>query len=370
MTASNSDSSLPQWQRFLLISPVIILISLSLLAYAWSNDQGLSIDELGFLKRTPDDQLAINFGQKILILDKSKENFELIDLEKHGYNMHGDFHFFGNGDVLIYHGAPELSLFEGLFRFMRFQQEAATPRSAEEGFYRCARNHFSCQRFAESMPALQTSFGLAMDWTRDITYVSNTPGFSLYAFDGNGEMISMKTDELKFPNQMLFVNDGLWVADTNHHRIIEMNLKEGAFVGVGQSILARFDHDYQWPTNMLELDEERWIMIANASMRDARIKRLGKNFEAEVHLPSEADVLGMVLWNEQVWVSDLRHQAIYSIHPSGVGLEALDLAQLSEWVDHELSVRTYYERLSQFCLLLLGISILCGFVVAMKLESR
>ncbi len=370
MNASTPDPVLPQWQRLLLISPILLLTALSLLAYAWSNQQSLDIDELGFLKRTNDNQLAINFGQKILVVDESQEHIELIDVEKHGYSMHGDFHFFSNGDLLIYHGAPELSLFEGLFRFMRFKQPEAAPRGSEEGFYRCTRADFSCQRFAQSMPALQTSFGLAMDWSRNITYVSNTPGFSLYAFDEQGEMISMRSDDLKFPNQILFADDRLWVADTNHHRIVEMSLDEGTFTGVSSTKIARFDHEHRWPTNIAILGNEHWVTIADSSMRFARIKRLSENGDAEVHLPADADLLGMVHWNDRVWVSDLNHQAIYSIHPSGVGYEALNLPRLNEWRDHELSVRSYYERLSQFCLLLLGICLVCGFLVAIKLESR
>ncbi len=370
---SSRPSALPKWLRFILISPIIALMIASIMAFAWANDKALSLGHFGFIKTTPQGQMAFTYDQSIMFVNREKQLSQQMDMAALGLNIHGDLDFFSNGDVLVYHGAKAFSLLEGLFHFLRFQSRAGAPTLGEEGFYRCETSNLSCSRFARGFPAQQASFGVSIDRTNDTVYVTDTSAFSLYKISESGEWVLSDLTDLKFPNKMAVEADGLWLADTNHHRIVKVK-KDGPEFGLEiDSREATLDQVHRWPSNLVRVGNEWWVSIADGGMGSGRIKRLPAGAEtlSEVILPEGSDALGLVFWQGAVWVTDFRLQALYQISLDGRKVETANLGRgFQDKLDLVAQEEAYYQQLSQFCLIAFVLFILAGCGVALKLEPK
>jgi hypothetical protein len=130
---------------------------------------------------------------------------------------------------------------------------------------------------AESLN-LEGSFELAADSDRSHVYVAHTSRHAIYLFDGDGHRLATSDTpgQYKFPHRPQVDADGtLYVADTNHHRLLAIEREPDRFGEVVRTLdtrtsLAKVGREYPIAHRRLP-DGTWWVVIADNRLQFADI---------------------------------------------------------------------------------------------------
>lgn len=344
----------------------------ALAIYLYANQAKLDIDRYGFF-RTVDHSLVLQFGQHLVWLDKQGREKKSYDLGQLGVTAEGDYDFFRNGEVLVYNRQVEPGMLHALARLLRLQKHALSPSEAADGLYRCDLQTNGCKRFAAQLPALDSSFRLAIDRQDDTVYLADTPAFKLYKLSPSGETLAASgTETFKFPNQLVLTGEELWLADTNHHRLVSVSTHSNSFAEVGESFAAELEGEYRWPHQIAYDGEGWWVNIADNGMANGRIVHFSRSGERgiSIDLPGTADPLGLAYWQRSLWVADFAEPVLERYAPDGSALPAAISPTLDQVSAQSRSDYAYYQSLGYvglagFLLVMSG-----GFAAAWRLEKQ
>lgn len=146
---------------------IIIGSSLTLGFKFYMDHQAISVDRPSLIKTTPNNQVAIIFGNSIFFINAFNKISTVFNFDDNNLKLLGDFDFFSNGDLLIYSSHEDPSLWQNIATFNRKQETRNEQAIGDNGFYRCTIQTKRCQKFIINVPAFHSTFRLVIDRQTD-----------------------------------------------------------------------------------------------------------------------------------------------------------------------------------------------------------
>lgn len=359
--------------KSLLAGVAIVLLALaSGLGWYLGNQQKLEAASYGFIHEQAD-QLVVNFGQTLVWLNAYGEEQAAVNFSDLGIQAEGDFEFFANGDLLVYHRATKPSLWKNIKRYHRVKEHAVEKPVASDGFYRCQLDIRRCQRFGVSLPAINGSFRLAVDTRDDSVYLAHTAAFKLYKIGSTGGILAESdSTNFKFPNQLWFANDQLWVADTNNHRLAQLSVKTERFAEVEQEFNTSLDRRHRWPHQFASNGETFWVNIADGGMANGRIGIYSRDGKAQGELTAAQgkDPIAVYWWQDVLWLADFSEPLLERISTEGDVLADVSAPTLERLAAQSDGQKIAGAKLSQLGGIAFVVVMLLGFTAAWLLERQ
>lgn len=358
--------------KALVVAAIVIGSLLSLGVKFWADGQATAIEGPSFMVDTPQGDLAIMAGQSIYFVDSLGKTRRSIDLNAEGLQTHGDYDFFSNGDLLIYHSNAEQGFVQSIETFVRARQTRLDPPVEGEGLYRCNGLAQDCRLFSPELPAFYTSFRIFIDRSKDDVFVADTSRFKLYRLNSAGKIIASSDKGLKFPNQILLENNRLYVANTNHHsiKILDPSINDFAQeLGNHEAIL---NSKHRWPSQLASTDKNWWVIIADNNMNRGRLQLFDKSWQKLLSpkLEHDADPLGIVSFANQVWISDWSNFKISRFSIDGKPLGLLANRQLEKHFVQAKTEIAYYQMIAMAGLVAFVTVFVLGCLAAFVLEKE
>ncbi len=351
---------------------IVILSILSMGTKFWADAEALSFHGPSFMRVTPKGHLAIVIGRTIYVVDKKGLTKQIIDLESVGIQNHGDFDFFKNGDLLIYHGASEFSFIESIERFLRRKEERQDTPTGNVGLLRCNNEGKNCEKFSSELPAFHSSFRLNIDRKTDTVYIADTPRFALYKLSEEGGILATKKDGFKFPNQILLHEEKLYVANTNYNAVKIVHAETEKFGEEISSHKTKVSRDNIWPSQLLVTQDKWWVMIAGDGMSDGRLQIYNNDWETiySPKLDIAADPMGIVFFADEILAADWSNFKIYRFDQSGKRMPDFKNKEIDILFNDANQKILFYKSISFYGLIAFIIVVIFGFIAAYKVDRK
>jgi len=242
------------------------------------------------------------------------------------YDLVGDFAFFSNGDLLIRRGEYKPKFAESLRRFMR-QADANPPlnHSQTTGLVRCKLESSKCKLFStdeeNSHLDFHSAFHIAMDWSTDTVYISDTDRHTLRKYSSDGTPLAIKEHGVRYPNQITLHKNKLLLADTNHHAIQEVETVNETFGSI--LVSHKVNHESlkqaRWPFAFAQVGNQWWVNNMQGNMQNGSIVVFSDtwDFVKALSLPEKADPIDIAVLEQQVLISDLANIRIHVLNHAG-----------------------------------------------------
>lgn len=185
-------------------------------------------------------------------------------------------------------------------------------------------------------------FGLTADPSGQRVFVADTTSWELLELDASARMTRRAPLLFRFPNKLDWSEQGLWVADTNNHRLARVSTGAASFGEVLETIpvprrparkKSLFDRvltmlglatgpgdDFDWPIAFTRTPQGNVFVInSNTDFNATRVEMLdgaGKRIKT-VMLPKSADSLDIEHDGERALIADFKGFAIHTIGLDG-----------------------------------------------------
>jgi len=360
--------------RSLHVAITIVTAALaSFIVWQTGEQQKFAIDNFGFFKKQQDN-LVVQYGQKLFWLDADKQLTRELDSNELGLKVVGDYDFFSNGDLLVYHRKQPLTLLGNIKVYLRISSDKLTNPSiteGDDGFYRCQLLNKQCQRFGYQLPLIERGFRVVINQTDDTVYLADTSAFHLYKISQYGRLLASQAG-FSFPNQLSVDSNKLWLADTNHHSIVAMSLETDSFA----SQLSRFetlpDEIHQFPHQFVLSGDNIWVNIADNSMSNGLIQQYNRGGEliTTAELQHISDPTSMLIWQNNLLVADFITAQIEQFNLKGQSLGLFVIPALKELLVQRERQWEQGQLISQSGQLAFTITLILGFISAWKLDAK
>jgi len=293
------------------VASLVILFFVSLIAaWAYFNSQALFVDSPSFVKLNGKGNPVFLLGNRLYETTPEGEDVHTLSFETLGIDRTlGDFDFFSNGDVLLYAASRETGLLENLQTFFRMEGSQNPEASRNEGFYRCAFYVGRCKPFGRALPAFQRGFRLTID-PDDNVYIADTSRHRLFKTNRLGEKVATLNDGLRFPNDLYWENDTLWIVNTNHHEVLAIKTTTTDF---GES-LSRFKPNIpgrNFPSDFARSERNWYVLSMDNSMQNGKLGRLnqdGQALEVADTIERGADLTTVTHIGNRLVLADAKHR--------------------------------------------------------------
>ena len=351
---------------------ILLFFGALLGAKFWAGQQALMVPHLGRMHPHPDGRIFVQLGVELYAFDSEDGPGERFDLNEIGIaEMVGDFAFFNNGDLLIRKGPYDPGLLENLRRFFRLSNRQPEIADGDEvGLFRCRLETAQCEPFGPRMLNLNSAFHLTLDPATQWVFLADTSRHRLLLFAPDGEELDRFAQGLKFPNQILFRDGHLYVANTNHHALSSIEITESGFGRKEQDIpvdpAPARTAGQTWPMSMLLHDGLWWVINGDNSLARGGLYLIDDDgaFVRRLELPLDADPMEIVALKEQVLVADFSYDRIYRFDAAGEPLPDFDLPLLTQRLGQLAERRIHYRRLDSVFSWLLIAALGVGFAAA------
>ena len=211
-----------------------------------------------------------------------------------------------------------------------------------------------------------------IDRKTDEVYIADTPRFVLYKLNRNGKLLAENTQQLKFPNQVVLKDNHLYVANTNYHqvKIVSANTKTfGEQISSHRTIL---EGEHRWPAQLVSTGDLWWVVITDNAMSHGRINVYDNGWQKKFspELPQNADPMGIVLFNDEVWLADWTKFQIYRFNPDGSPLANFSNLEFDNAFSRWRQDTHYYQSIANYALATFIILLVLGIIAAFRLEKR
>lgn len=349
-------------------------------AVYWAYANASEVPRLTHLRLDPEGRPYALLGTELHRFDREGAHIAQIDLTRLGvYSQIGGFGFFANGDLLVRQGGDDRSFWFNLQRYLRHTN--TTPDTgvpgAEGGLIRCNLASGRCLPFGDPPLHLNDAFHLEVDWSSDRVFLAASSRHRIQEFAPSGQRLAQLEQGLRFPNQMVYRDGSLYLANTNRHEISVFDTTgdglerrpESSFrtdpngAGLGQHV---------WPSALLLLDREIWVINADNGMANG----LGLRFSPQGKLlgrlpaPEGADLFSLIRLGDQVLASDYANNRIQRFGLDGSYLGPFDAGALDQRIAALESQRAERRRWMQILIGLFVAALAAGTVVGVRQQIR
>ena len=217
-------------------------------------------------------------------------------------------------------------------------------------------------------------FGLAIDPAGERTVVADTTSWDLLELDSRGNMIRRAPRLFRFPNKVKWGAQGLWVADTNNHRLAKIDTSPNKFGAVQQAVPIPKgpNDDFIWPVSFAQATSNTWFVInSNTDFNASRVDILDQHGARvkSVALPAGADSLDMDSDGQRVLIADFKGFAIHAADLNGNSVTSFGSAEFKQDMAALAQARGQYQLLAYIGLGMMG-CVLIGLLVVSRLDSN
>ena len=239
----------------------------------------------------------------------------------------------------------------------------------DTGLWRCSPliNH-SAEPLEEIL-----SFALAPEHGR--LYLASQDSHQIKAYDPDGrELYTMKVPKgLKYPNDMQWLGSNrLLVADTNHHRVIELeDLGEGE-ARLQQQIEAGNELGHKgrdWPTAVKRDDEgATWVINSNGMLSDGDLIYYNAAGVAQhmIDLEVESELSALAIYPGGVMVSEWESQKLFLVNGIDFSITRFGGDQLQDEMRRISGQRLYWQRVYYIgvglCMVFVSLALFAGYL--------
>lgn len=337
---------------------LMLAIVACVFAVGWANGEAVKLSGPSNVQQGPNGNIYVVVNKEIYILDASGTSKRHIKLTDFGIQDGTTWlQVLNNGELLI--GDYEA-----------------------ESIKRCNLNTLRCNNLDGSTGApveFSNSFQFYMDENRQRIYATDTLKHSIYILDTNGKLLT-SADGFKYPNRPFISDDGLlYVADTNHHRIVKIDVSDDRFsedkwqfkvtndvgrAGRNFPIIARQDHRGSW-----------WVINAKDSANglasgDLIIYDAQGIPQKRIDLGDDSEPTHILLFNDKVLVSDVENYRIASISPRGEVIGNFGDQKFFSYLDSLQSSKAFYSYIKIAAYAGLGISVLLALGLALYANKQ
>lgn len=318
-----------------LVAACIILCALLVVGFKfWADGKTQALPRPSLLQPHPDGGVVVQAGLSLYHVSPSQLLTEALDLAQ--FNIRetmGDFAFFANGDLLIRTDTTRRGVAENLQTLARSTENEIAPGVETNHLSRCSLATRRCEAFSDDLPSFTRTFRLFIDWTDDSVYVADTSRHRIFKLDASGKLLQQKGG-FKFPNQLRVQDGKLWLADTNHNRIVALSPEDSGFGNEHSSHPTKIgDSGWRWPIAFVKVGTQWWTNVAGANLTDGRVLIYDDawKFVKEIDLPPNSDPVGLELLGKDILISDRENIRVYRYSQQGdrlTDLAAEDLANV------------------------------------------
>jgi len=343
---------------------VIVMSVMTIGVWMWGSGQAKQYGGPAELLTAPSGHIYIQMQNILLEHDaegRFVERHDLSDLKVE--QMLGTVRFFSNGDILLRRGADSRTTLDKIRAYLRLSNETTlNPERAQTGLYRCNLETDTCTPFGPETIDFAAAFGLYIDPSDDVVYISDTSRHVLRKFSANGSNLGEAGSGLRFPNQLLVHDGRLLVADTNHHRIRIVETDTEIF---GQEIssidvvpTAARKNQQTWPSHFARIGNTWWVNNMRSSMSDGGIYIFDRDwvFKRKLDLPDGADPIAIMAFSGGVLISDWNNDRVYQLTATGQLTGDFQSPGLQDLVAESVTLRWQYQTYAwlavvAFCLI-------------------
>jgi len=291
----------------------------------WGTGQAKEYGGPAGLTVNPDNHLFIQINNQLIEHDQNGVFVRRHNLGELGVELLlGGTAFFSNGDILLRRGPDTRTLWDNIRAYQRkTNQSPLTPDAEGAGLYRCNLESGNCSSFADPAIDLKSAFSAFIEPGTDVVYISDSSRHLVRKYSANGVELAPPAEGFRFPNQLM-INDGvLLVADTNHHRIRAVELRDAEF-GVERFTASvvpgeASGNDQRWPSHFVRAGDKWWVNNMKTGMNYGGIYAFDDDwrFTGRIDLPDLQDPIGLVRFNNEVLISDWYGDRVHRVSLSG-----------------------------------------------------
>jgi len=340
------DTKLHPVVAILVICAVLLAVSI----WTWANGSAKSIGGPSELIVDPEGHLYIQMQNQLLEHEADGTFIRRHDLSTLGVDaVIGALAFFPDGDLLLRLGRDDRTFFDKLRAFLRWKNtRSVVPADVATGLHRCNLTTGSCRPFGPEAIDFKAAYGVLIDGNSGHVYIADTTRHVLRKFDTSGRQIAGPAVGFRFPNHLVLQDGSLLVADTNHHRIARVDPSTGTFgrqLGAFDIAPAAANAGGQtWPSHLERVADSWWVNNMTAAMDDGGIYRFDNDwkFAGKVDLPAGADPISLIVFNDEVLVSDWKNDTVHRVSLAGNYLGAFESPGLQDLVRESVERRWRY----------------------------
>ncbi|MCH9696470.1 MAG: hypothetical protein K0U68_00025 [Gammaproteobacteria bacterium] len=357
---------------------IILIFGGILFAKFWALSSSYAVQVFSYMHHHPDGGSYIMINNQLLGFDSSGSYQASIDLKlmQVDEDSQTDFAFFSNGDILVRQRSRDNNFIEDLQRYFRFTDLTdQISTDAKDGLFRCNPDTFECKAFTEPALNLHSAFSITIDWQTNRVFIADSGRHRVDMYTANGQLLDSH-HAFRFPNQLEIVDRRLYVADTNHHRLIAFDITGNEFGDVEESFDTRTEQSIKlgdvWPSAFLLIGDQRWVLNQKQDMSLGGLYVFDSDgaYIKTVTLPEAADPFALLRVNDQVLISDFRQDRIYRYSPDGQLLGDFNSPVIRKLRENLTEQRRFYQNLDTGLTILFAASLVGGLALAFYLQSR
>lgn len=344
---------------------VIVALLLCVGTRLWASGQAASITGPTHLKSDGNGRIYVGLADRLLVFSETGDFMERIPLSRFGVDeLVGDFWVDGP-EILLRAPLPEGSIARTLRVLLRIGDHGSDQAAGGQAVLQwCSLTNGSCRPFAPQFRSTRT-FRLWKERASGAMLVADTAQHRLVRLQADGTIEAASPPSFKFPNALQVGQDGLlYVADTNHNRIVAVNPAADDFAGK--------KHDFRintaesapgkvWPTGLAQAqDGALWVINGNQNVAygDLMIYKPDGSFRNKVDQPAGADPSALLAVKNLMLVADAAQFEIRTFDLGGRYLRPFGEKDLLQEMTELKNSKARFQAISTAAfLLLIGLSL-------------
>ncbi len=356
---------------------LLILIAFVLIVRLWASGRAAAVVGPTQIRLGENGIIYLLSDRKLYLHDKDGDLVDIIPIAKFGISglVIGDFWVYKNGDILLRRQVDRALTVSGEAEMFARTGAGVNDRlgTGESILQRCSTTTFACETFGKGRDVFDriTTYRLAVDEEKGLTYLSDTIGHELLMLDDHGIVAAKSGASFQFPNQILLEEGGLlYVADTNNHRIAAVKTNRNAFGALEREfkiVHPRIPGKMTWPMAIAHTPDRKWWVInADDNMGDGivMIHNEKGSFEKIVSLPPNADPLCLAVVGDRILLTDRTLMRVYQADLNGQLLDDFGSLLLKLDLSELRRKQRLYDSLAQISMWLLLVLLVSSFFVA------
>ena len=362
---------------------IVIGFTIPILFLFWITDEQ-STARAGsfFLQTDANGDLSIQVDEQIYRIN-DQNIIQTIDLQPLGVaDFMGNAEYFSNNDILIRIGSSDYGLraYFSLFAFPDENSEEIRQRVMQEDtgsegqLFRCNLEDYQCEAFTRNDRSIPWRYRAKIDRNSDELYLTDGLHQQLIKFTATGDVISIRSQDLKFPKRVREHKNQFFLTDTNHHRV-EFFAHDNETFGTSinkYEVVPDEKNEAEWPLDALYFGKHWWVINKRNSMQHGTLLRFNEQWQwvDSIDIPSTADLMDMLVYHNSLLISDIASGDILQFDAQGNRLDNLSIAPQAAYFDTLERKYTYYANLHMYTIITLVTLFIGGFAIAIVIGRK
>jgi len=229
----------------------------------------------------------------------------------------------------------------------------------------CDPQTWDCESIlSDAVSGIERQFKIIPGKQSGAWFITDARGDALWVIQqaGSEPLAVLPKGTLAGPNDLVFDNDGgLWIADTDHRRLIELVEDDGDdyITGREHSAVNEFTVGQRWYPMMFALTADQRLWVAQAAdfskpWSDLVVYDRENGVQELVDLPAGAYATDVAVAGNQVLVTDLEQFVVHRVDPGALTVNQFGDDVFRQRMQDNQQSRLEYDRLSTWALVSLG----------------